>query len=148
MESIFCDSLEYQVMMEWTMGFDFFFEKEMGYSILPYLPIVKKTVFYPETDIPGYIFEDSIISDQINNDYFEMLTRCYCENHLAEFEKVAEKHGKTVRYQVAYNKPFEGERCPLYVGIPENEALGRPAIDFQKFMAAAAHFGRKKRYSF
>lgn len=148
MESIFCDSLEYQVMMEWTMGFDFFFEKEMGYSILPYLPIVKKTVFYPETDIPGYIFEDSIISDQINNDYFEMLTRCYCENHLAEFEKVAEKHGKTVRYQVAYNKPFEGERCPLYVGIPENEALGRPAIDFQKFMAAAAHLGRKKRYSF
>lgn len=148
MESIFCDSLEYQVMMEWTMGFDTLFEQEMGYSILPYLPIIKKTVFYPETDIPGYVFEGTVTTDQINNDYFEMLTRCYCENHLQELERIAEKHGKTVRYQVAYNKPFEGERCPLYVGIPENEALGRPAIDFQKFMAAAAHLGRKKRYSF
>lgn len=148
MESFFCDSLEYCVMMDWTKELPKLFEQWRGYSIIPYLPVVGLKVFYPICDIPGYRFEDSAISDMINRDYFEVLTRCYCENHLAVLEKMAKKYGKSIRYQVAYNKPFEGERCPLFVEIPENEALGRPAMDYQKTMASAVHLGRKKRYSF
>lgn len=147
-ESIFCDSLEYRVMMEWTPLLPQEFEKRRGYSMLPYLPVMGWKVMFPACDIPGYVFEDRQLSEMINHDYLETLTECYCENHLAVLERMAEKYGKNIRYQVAYNKPFEGERCPLYVGIPENEALGRPAVDYQKTMASAAHLGRKKRYSF
>lgn len=148
MESFFCDSLEYRVCFDWTPEFPEEFEKRRGYSILPYLPVIGVEKLYPEPDNPGYHFEQHEISEMINQDYLETLTQCYCENHLDSLEKMAEEFGKTIRYQVAYNKPFEGERSALHVGIPENEALGRPAMDYQKTMAAAAHLGRKKRYSF
>lgn len=147
-ESIFCDSMEYATVMEWSPDFPEEFEKRRGYSILPYLPFVGSRESYPVGDAPGYSLEDEGRSEMINNDYFETLTQCYCEYHLAGLEKMAEKYGKTIRYQVAYNKPFEGERSALYVAVPENEALGRPSLDYQKVMAAAAHLGRKERYSF
>lgn len=148
MESIFCDSLEYHVSLEWTPEFVEEFERRRGYSILPYLPFIGRKGTYPEPDIPGFQLELPELSDMINADYMETLTECFCENHLASLEKMAEKYGKTIRYQVAYNKPLEVERSALYVGIPENEALGRAAMDFQKTMAAAVHLGRKRRYSF
>lgn len=147
-ESIFCDSLEYQTTFDWSHGFAEEFEKRRGYSILPYLPVVGLSNLFPTEDIPGYRFTDRMLSDQINQDYLEVQTQLYCENHLDELEKMAERHGKTVRYQVAYNKPLEVERSALHVAIPENEALGRPALDGLKTMAAAAHLGRKERYSF
>lgn len=147
-ESLFCDSLEYQTALDWSHGFADEFQKRRGYSILPYLPVVGLSNLFPAGDIPGYRFTDRIRSDQINNDYLETQTQLYCEYHLDALETMAEKHGKTVRYQVAYNKPLEVERSALHVAIPENEALGRPALDGLKTMAAAAHLGRKKRYSF
>ncbi len=148
MESFFCDSLEYKVSLDWTPGFPEEFQKRRGYSLLPYLPFIGLKNLYPPCDIPGYRLDDADISDLVNNDYLETLTQLYCEKHLSVLEKMAAKYHKTLRYQVAYNKPFEVERCGLYVSVPENEALGRPAIDFQKTMAAAAHLGRKERYSF
>lgn len=148
MESFFCDSLEYNVSLDWTAEFESEFEKRQGYSIRPYLPFIGLEGMYPPCDVPGYRLEETGFSDMINHDYLETITQLYCENHLQGLERMAEKYGKTVRYQVAYNKPFEVERCGLYVSFPENEALGRPAIDALKTMAAAAHLGRKKRYSF
>ena len=148
MESIFCDSLEYRSVMEWTPKLPEYFQAWNGYAILPYLPVVGLNVMFPPTDAPEYHFENREISDQINRDYLETLTRCYCEFHLAGLERMANRYEKCIRYQVAYNKPFEEERSALYVGIPENEALGRPAMDNLKAMAAAAHLGRKRRYSF
>lgn len=103
---------------------------------------------FPEEQAPAYRLNDADLVEQINRDYRETLTQCYCENHLAGLEQLANRYGKTIRYQVAYNKPMEGERAALYVGIPENEALGRPTLDYLKLMAAAAHLGRKPRYSF
>lgn len=147
-ESLFCDSLEYQDSLDWTPDFPEEFEKRRGYSILPYLPVIGVPNLYPPCEFPGYQFDDPSAAEMINADYLETLTECYCENHLAVLQSVAEKYGKTVRYQVAYNKPFEVERSALFVDIPENEALGRPAIDYMKTMAAAAHLGRKERYSF
>lgn len=148
MEAFFCDSLEYDVAMEWTPDFEQEFKKRRGYDLLPYLPVLGTANTYPLCDIPGYRFREKEISDSINRDYMETLTQCYCENHLIPLEQMAAKFGKTVRYQVAYNRPLEVERCGLYVGIPENEALGGASMDLQKNMAAAAHLGRKERYSF
>ncbi len=149
LESFFCDSLEYQVALDWTPRLPEEFEKRRGYSLLPHLPFIGLTNLFPSCDVPGYRTEDeNRLGELVNHDYLETLTQCYCENHLAVLEEMAHKYGKSIRYQVAYNKPFEGERCGLYVGIPENEALGRPCVDYQKLMAAAAHLGEKERYSF
>lgn len=148
MESFFCDSLEYKAALDWTPDLLGEFQKRRGYSLLPYLPFIGLNNLYPACDIPGYKSDDFYTSDMVNNDYLETLTQLYCENHLSVLEKMASKYGKSVRYQVAYNKPFEVERSGLFVSIPENEALGRPSIDFQKTMAASVHLGRKDRYSF
>ncbi|MDO5423706.1 MAG: glycosyl hydrolase [Eubacteriales bacterium] len=148
LESLFCDSLEYEASLDWTEAFPQEFERRRGYSILPYLPFLGMKEIYPFCDVTGYALSDAEISWMVNQDYCEVLTQCYCENHLEVLENMAERYGKNVRYQVAYNKAFEVERSALFVGIPENEALGRPSIDGQKTMAAAVHLGRKKRYSF
>ena len=148
MESFFCDSLEYAVSLDWTPDFLEEFEERAGYSILPYLPMVGEKGTYPESDAPGYRADRAEISEMVNQDYLEVVTQCYCENHLAVLEEMAESFGKTIRYQVAYNKPFDEERCGLYVAIPENEGLGRPSLDGLKTMSASAKLGRKRRYSF
>lgn len=148
MESFFCDSLEYNVALDWTTKLLEEFQNRRGYSLLPFLPFIGLPNLYPPCDIPGFQLDAPDISEAVNYDYLETLTQCYCENHLSVLERIAEKYGKTVRYQVAYNKPFEIERSALYVEIPENEALGRCFMDGQKTMAAAVHLGRKKRYSF
>ena len=148
MESIFCDSLEYHVCTEWSPNFPEEFEKRRGYTILPYLPFIGMVGTFPEGSIPGYRLEQPELSDMINMDYTEVLTQCFCEYHLSELEGLANKYGKTIRYQVAYNKPLEVERSAAYVGIPENEAFGRPTMDCLKTMAAAAHLTSKRRYSF
>lgn len=148
MESIFCDSLEYNVSLDWSRGFEEEFERRRGYSILPYLPFIGYRGTYPESDAPGYHLDCPEISEMVGQDYLETLTQCHCEYHLQKLEEMAQRCGKTIRCQTAYNKPFEEERCPLYVSVPENEALGRPSMDGLKTMAAAVQLGRKKRYSF
>ena len=148
MESFFCDSLEYRVCLDWTGDLPEEFEKRRGYSLQPYLPFIGLKGIFPPCDLPGYQLDDPRISQSVNHDYLEVLTQLYCENHLQGLEEMAQKYDKTVRYQVGYNKPFEVERCGLYVSIPENEALGRPALDPLKTMSAAAHLGRKDRCSF
>ncbi len=149
MESFFCDSLEYAVTLEWTPGFEDFFAEKYGYDIRPFLPTIgQHAQVLSAPEVPGYRFEDRTISEMVNREFMEALTFCYTENHLRGLEEMANSFGKTIRYQVAYNKPFEEEISALYPGIPENEALGRPTLDGQKTMAAAAHLGRKKRYSF
>lgn len=148
MESIFCDSLEYEVTMDWSRNFLEEFEKRRGYSLIPYLPVIGTETTYPTCDIPGFRFENKAKSEAVNYDYMEVLTQCYIEFHLQRLEEMAQKYGKTIRYQVAYNKMLDVERCAMIPAIPENEALGRPSIDYQKTMASAVHFCRKERYSF
>ncbi len=148
MESLFCDSLEYDVATDWTPNLPEEFLRRRGYDLLPYLPFIGMVNTFPAGDVPAFPSSPAKLREQVNADFSEVITQLYCEYHLSGLERMAEKYGKTIRYQVAYNKPFEEERCGLYVGIPENEALGRAQLDGQRLMAAAAHLGRKKRYSF
>lgn len=148
LESLFCDSLEYDVEMEWSRTMAEEFERINGYSVLPYLPVCGLDGTYPENTIPKYRFVEKEISDAINHDYLETVTQCHCEQHLKVLEDFAGKYGKSIRYQVCYNKVMEVERAGLYVGIPENEALGRSSMDHLKTMAASARLGRKRRHSF
>lgn len=139
-----------QTILDWTPSLPEEFEKRRGYSILPYLPFIgaRGKILLSPPDIPGYCLEDPVIGEMVNHDYLETLTQCYCEYHLGGLSELSERYGKNLRYQVAYNKPFEIERCGLYLNFPENEALGRPSFDYLKTMAASVHLGRRKRYSF
>ena len=148
LESLFCDSLEYHSVMDWTRGFEKIFEKERGYSIIPFLPVVALDNIYPECDATGYTLDDETLRLQVQNDYLEVLNRLHIENHLKELDSYAKSRGKSIRYQVAYNKPFQTDRCALAVELPENEALGRSTFDYMKNMASAVHLGKKRRHSF
>ena len=146
--SIFCDSLEYRVAMEWTRGFENIFYQQKGYDIKPYLPVIGQTGTFPGNNIAGYTFTDKQLTEKVKNDYLDVVNYCYNEYHLKPMQQMTEKYGLNIRYQVAYNKPFEVESSALSVGIPEGEALGRRSIDNLRTMSGAVHMGDKPQYSF
>lgn len=147
-ESIFCDSLEYNVTMEWTRDFEKIFYDFKGYNIIPYLPAIGIEGTYPQNDISGFRFVEPHISEIVNNDYLNMISYLYCNNHLKPLTTMANLFGKKIRYQIAYNKPFCLETAACFVDIPENESLSRPSIDNLRTAAGAAHLTRKERYSY
>ncbi len=145
--SIFDDSLEYAVSMEWTKGMRDVFRQEHGYDIVPYLPFIGMATTYPANDVPGYKTTDHALTAELEHDYRQTLTNLYVQNHLRPMEQMAEKHGLTVRYQVAYNKPMQIEDSAAEVGIPETEALGRSSMDMPRYMSGAVHLTDKALYS-
>ena len=157
-ECIFCDSLEYIVQLEWTRDFPERFEKSKGYSIIPYLPCLGNIMtvgssdrnrgVFPPTKISGFYLSDRDEFIQVNHDFFDVINQGYCHEHLEYMQNRAEKLGLTVRYQVAYNKNLEAESSALYVGVPENEPLGRPLLDNFRIMSAAVNLDRKDVYSY
>lgn len=140
---IFNDSMEYKVAMEWTRGMLAAFRARNGYDLTPFLPFVGWARTYPANDIPGFQTGDPEIGRRVNADYLATLTELYRTNHLRPLQRMAERHGTTIRYQVGYNKPYEVETVALDVGEPETEALGRGALDGLRQMAAAAHLAGK-----
>lgn len=148
LQSIFCDSLEYKVTLEWTREFDKIFEDKKGYDLKPYLPIIGTNKTYPKNEPTGYCFKNTVLNEAINHDYYDVITDLYTDCHLAPLEKMANEMGMNIRYQVAYNKPFEIERAATAVAIPEGEALSRASIDNLKAMAGSAHLTHKKKYSY
>lgn len=157
-ECLFCDSLEYIVRLEWTRDFPERFERKKGYSIIPFLPCLGNIMtvgsfdrnrgVFPPTNISGYYLSDRDLFVRVNHDFFDILNKGYCHEHLEYMQERAERLGLTVRYQVAYNKNLEAESSALYVGVPENEPLGRPLLDNFRNMSAAVHLDRKDVYSY
>ena len=148
LENIFCDSLEYKVAGDWTIGFEMKFWNKFHYQILPYMCVIGTDLTYPKNDVPHYHFRDTTLEMMVNKDYYAMLTDLYANNHLAKLEEMANKMNMHVRYQVAYNKTFEISQCAASVGIPENEALSRCSIDNLKSMGGGVHLSHKKIYSY
>ncbi len=148
LSSIFCDSIEYKVSLEWTRDFEEYFMKKKQYSILPYLAVIGTDKTYPHDDIPGYAFSDKEISDAIKKDYFDVLSDCFSQRHLIPLEELANEMGMHVRYQVAYNKPVEIDRAATSIAYPEGEALNRASLDNLKSMAGAVHLSHKNMYSY
>ena len=156
--SIFCDSLEYITNMDWTRGFETAFKQRKGYDIIPYLPCLghpgsefapdRDRCVFPPTALAGFYLSDMDEFTRVNDDYMEMLNHLYCHEHLGRMQQRAARLGLNIRYQVAYNKTLEAEMAAHFVGIPENEPLGRPLLDNFRIMAAAVHLDRKRVYSY
>ena len=144
---LFNDSLEYAVTMEWTRGFQNFFKEQHGYDITPYLAFIGMATTFPADDIPGYRATEPNLAEKVNRDYFDTVTTLYVRNHLQPMEQMAQRHGWTVRYQIAYNKPMQIGTSAMAVGIPETEALGRSSMDMPRYMSGAVHMMGKPFYS-
>lgn len=132
--NIFCDSMEYKVDREWTRGFLDIFEEKKGYDLTPYLVCAPQSYIWV-----GNVFSDSELTEQVINDYYDVLNDCYIENHLKPLQEFAEKYDMDIRYQVTYNKPFSVGEASLYVGVPETESLEHAMLDFQRTNAATVH---------
>jgi hypothetical protein len=144
---IFNDSMEYKVAFDWTRGMREIFRAQHGYDLVPYLPFVGVATTYPKGDIPDYGSADPRGAERVRRDYLDTLTALYISNHLAPLQRMAERHGATIRYQAAYNKPLFTETAAAAVGVPETETLGRSALDGMRQMAAAVHLLGKSRFS-
>ncbi|HEX7857742.1 MAG TPA: glycosyl hydrolase [Sphingobium sp.] len=144
---IFNDSLEYDVALDWTRGMRDIFRKQHAYDLVPYLPFIGGTPTYPKGDQPAFASTDPQLAERVRRDYRDTLTALYIANHLTPLQRMAERHGTTIRYQAAYNKPLSIESAAAAVGVPETEALGRNAIDGMRQMAAAVHLLGKPRLS-
>ena len=148
LQSIFCDSLEFNVALEWTRGLENIFKELKRYDIRPYLPVLGKEKTYPKHDVCGYSFKNQTLENAVCNDFKDVISHLYNVNHLQMLEQIAHQMEMTIRYQVAYNKPFEIESAATSVSIPEGEALSRPTIDNLKTMAGAKHKLGKEKYSY
>lgn len=148
LESLFCDSLEYKVTMEWTRDFISYFYTRYHYDIRPYLPVVGADFTYPKNDICGYEFVNLSLTKRVQYDYLDAISQCYFNRHLKPLTRLAQKMGMKARYQVAYNKPFELEQAAGAVDICEGEALSRASLDNLKSMAGTVHLMGKDKYSF
>ncbi len=175
--SIFGDSLEYRVDLEWIRSFAEDFQSNKGYSIIPYLPVIGNQVIFADAErrrvweagfrkidpeemslrnlgtaqstlFCGYDLSNKELQHKVNFDYFDFLTKLFAEDHVGYMQKRAEKYGINIRYQVAYNKTLETEYSALCAGIPENEAIGGGLLDRFRNMSAAVHLDRKEIYSF
>lgn len=147
-ESIFCDSLEYDACQDWTRNFLDIFKKMKNYDLVKYLPGLRKENVFPKTDSPNFNFQNQDRQNSVINDYYDVLTKLYNENHLIPLREMAHDMGMTLRYQVAYNKTLEVELSASNVDIPEGEALNRSTIDNLKLMSGATHLDDKKIYSY
>ncbi len=144
---IFEDSLEYEVEKEWTLDFLTIFQEQKGYDLTPYLPAIGGGSYYQTGTGPNCDFTDADLTLQIKNDYNDVLTYCYNENHLKPMEEMANKYGMTMRVQTAYNKPMNITTSAMSVGVPETEALGHNTLDFFRLMGSAVHMMDKPVYS-
>jgi len=76
----------------WTQDFDKTFEKRMGYSIRPYLPV-----------IAGRIVGSAEESERVLEDFRRVIADLFAENYAGRFAKLCREHGL-----VSYIEPYYG----------------------------------------
>jgi len=85
---------------------------------------------------------------RIRNDYYDVLTYLFNENHLKPIQAFLEGYGQNLRYQTAYGKHMEQASTSMNVGIPEGEMMMiRNEFDNIRAQAGAVHMMRKREYN-
>lgn len=74
----------------WTANLPRHFEKYRGYSMIPYLPVLK-----------GYLVGSAEISDRFLHDYRKTLADCMADEHYARFAELSGEYGIQVRAEPA-----------------------------------------------
>ncbi|RKR75972.1 glycosyl hydrolase [Frondihabitans australicus] len=149
---MYMDSLELSVYgaggLFWGHTVAAEFESRRGYSILPWLPFLTRTVpMMASTTRYHWDAEaaDAITIDKVRFDYVKTLTDLYIENMLRPFGKFLRESGMTLRSEISYGLPFELTRPGPEVDGIENESLEFGSqIDAYRLLAGPAHlFGKQ-----
>jgi alpha-L-rhamnosidase/Glycosyl hydrolases family 2, sugar binding domain len=149
---LFGDSLEYRSSVDWTGALLAAFKRIKGYDLTPYLPAINNGVRVPGDprfggDKVGQEAFDGAGAN-IRNDYYDVLTHLFIENHLKPIQAFLEGYGENLRYQTAYGKRMEQATTSMNVGIPEGEMMMiRNEFDNIRAQAGAVHLMGKIEYN-
>lgn len=148
LESIFIDSFELFSTLPWTDGFLEKFQREMGYDLKTFLPILFKKfgeIKWLETIFKGspkYSYGE--IGERVREDYEEIRSELFRDEFLRPLLEWVHKKGLTLRLQNhgGYQNFLEGYSM---VDIPETEQLyAGGSYDFMKLASSSAHISGKR----
>src|SRR4051812_45106930 len=121
--ALFEDSLELETTATlWTPEFADAFQQQMGYSLIPYLPLIVKQ---SEKTVFNY---DSDTSARVRRDINQVLTNLYNDNHLKPLKAWANSLGLKLRVQ-PYGLQTDAMQASALLDIPEGESLGFKNLD-------------------
>jgi hypothetical protein len=135
---LFEDSLEIETDATiWTPAFLTEFRRRAGYDLMPYLPVVvQKKGKYP------FAF-DADTSNHVRDDYNQVLSDLYHENHLIPVRDFAHRLGMTLRVQ-PYGLQTDAIRSAALLDVPESESLGFKNLDDYRVLASGRDMGGRK----
>lgn len=117
--ALFEDSIELETDATlWTPGFLEAFERQAGYSLLPYLPLVVED---NEKTILDY--DDAQVTKRVRRDYWDVMTQLYLDEHLEPVQSWGHSIGMQLRIQ-PYGLQTDAIAAAGAVDIPEGESLG------------------------
>ncbi|HEY3466452.1 MAG TPA: glycosyl hydrolase [Amycolatopsis sp.] len=135
---LFEDSLEIETDATiWTPDFLAEFRRRAGYDLLPYLPVIvqRKGKYL-------YAF-DTDTSNHVRDDYNQVLSDLYHENHLIPVRDFAHSLGMTIRVQ-PYGLPTDAIRSAALLDVPESESLGFKNLDDYRVLASGRDMGGRQ----
>jgi hypothetical protein len=147
-DSLFIDSFELFSILPWTDGFLEKFQKEMGYDLKPFIPLLFKKfgeIKWLETIFKGSLkYSYGEIGERVREDYEEIRSELFRDEFLKPLLDWVHKNGLTLRLQNhgGYQNFLEGYSM---VDIPETEELyAGGSYDFMKLSSSSAHISGKR----
>ncbi|MBR4171935.1 MAG: hypothetical protein IKR48_09810, partial [Kiritimatiellae bacterium] len=137
--NILVDSYEVGTQ-NWTQGFAQTFEKRMGYSLIPYLPV-----------FTGRVVESVEVSERFLEDFRRVVADLFAENYAGRLAELCHKHGLLLSIEPYGNAPADNLQYGQDVDIPMGEFWSAAAngdhgteVRNSKFPAHLAHvWGRR-----
>ena len=143
---LYADSYEVKSAI-WTPTLVNEFEKRMGYSMIPYLPV-----------LDGNIVQSKAISDRFLFDYNKLLSELIIANHYQKSTDILKKHGLQFIAEAGgpgppvHNVPFEDLKALGALSVPRGEFWNPKSmqnnhteeLQIVKGIASAAHLYNQK----
>jgi hypothetical protein len=135
---LFEDSLEIETEATiWTPRMFEEFEKRAGYDLRPWLPVVmelKEKYLYDLGTGPNAATTDSLRTNQVRDDYNQVLSDLYRDHHLLPLQAFARTLGMGLRVQ-PYGLETDTVEHAALLDVPETESLGFKNLDDYRVMA-------------
>lgn len=135
---LFEDSLEIETEATiWTPKMFEEFEKRAGYDLRPWLPVVmelKEKYLYDLGTGAGAATTDSLRTNQVRDDYNQVLSDLYRDHHLLPIQAFARSLGMGLRVQ-PYGLETDTVEHAALLDVPETESLGFKNLDDYRVMA-------------
>lgn len=135
---LFEDSLEIETEATiWTPRMFEEFEKRAGYDLRPWLPVVmelKEKYLYDLGTGANAATTDSLRTNQVRDDYNQVLSDLYRDHHLIPLQAFARTLGMGLRVQ-PYGLETDTVEHAALLDIPETESLGFKNLDDYRVMA-------------